>query len=393
MRRILLAAAMLAALLAVATPADARHGHCGWGWGGGWGGGYCGYGGWGGYRNCGWGGYGWSGIGCYRPFYNYSFYAPSYCYRPSYIYGGYNFPRYYNPTPIGYYDYYGSTYNPNSNFNSLALLRGPVASETTPAQVLNLLRLTDADLVADLRERTRTLPRIGPLQETTITAARPLVNQSNIAHRRKADQQIATGDMLFREQKFQAALQRYKDAARLAPDMAECYWRQGHALIATANFELAGGAFKRALALDPTITRDGFSLAKLYGPATITKTSHVEDLAAWALEHSGSSEPYFLMGVTLHYDGQSDRASKFFARATDIAGAAGGYLAAFAPAEVPGAPVVAALAENANRQPPPPAPPVAQPQFADPAPAPQPIAQPAAPAQEPALPVSKLVEI
>jgi tetratricopeptide (TPR) repeat protein len=387
MRRILLAAAMLAALLTAATPAEARHGHCGWGgYGGGWGGGYCGYGGYGGYRNCGygWGGYGGYGIGlsvgyC-RPYYNYGY---NYC-APSYIYGGFNYPRYYYPQSIGYYGYYGSTYNPSSNFNGLALANGTVAGETTPAQVLNLLRLNQSDLLADLRERTNPLPRIGGLQETTITAAkitatRPL-NQSNIAQRRKADQQIATGDMLFREQKFHAALQRYKEAARLAPDMAEPYWRQGHALIATANFELAGGAFKRALALDPATNRDGFTLDKLYGPATIAKTGHFEDLAAWALDHAASSEPYFLMGVTLHYDGQTDRASKFFARAAEMAGAAGSHLAAFAPAT--SAPE-RALVENAGQQPPPPQPPVAQSPFAQP-----PVEKP-----QPPLPVSKLVEI
>src|SRR5262245_44371562 len=256
MRRILLAAAMLAATLAASMPAEAGHGHCGWGGYhsgyrgycgyGGWGGGYCGYGGYGGYRSC---GYGWGGIGlsigyC-RPFYGYSYYSPGYCYSPSYIYGGYNIPRYYSPTPIGY-GYYGST-STGVNLNSLVLSPGPVADDqtrlgliagqTTPAQVLNLLNLKDSNLVADLRQRIN-LPRIGALQETTITATKPVLNQSNIAQRRKADQQIATGDMLFREQKFHAALQRYKEASRLAPDMAETYWRQGHAMIATANFEL-----------------------------------------------------------------------------------------------------------------------------------------------------------
>ncbi|MCI0358382.1 MAG: hypothetical protein L0211_07865, partial [Planctomycetaceae bacterium] len=213
MRRILLAAAMLAALLAAATPAEARNGHHGHhhhGHHGHWGHhhGHHHHGHWGGYGGIGWGGYGWGGIGLsigYRPYYNYgwNFYSSGYCY-PSYIYGGFNYPRYYSPTPIGLYDYYGST-SPASNLNSLVLSPGPVADQTTAAKVLNLLRLNDSDLVADLRERANALPRIGPLQETTIAAtkappARPL-NQSNIAQRRKADQQIATGDMLFREQK------------------------------------------------------------------------------------------------------------------------------------------------------------------------------------------------
>ncbi|MCI0357831.1 MAG: hypothetical protein L0211_05005, partial [Planctomycetaceae bacterium] len=160
----------------------------------------------------------------------------------------------------------------------------------------------------------------------------------------------------------------------------------GHAMIATANFELAGGAFKRALALDPAIDRDGFTLDKLYGPATIAKTTHLEDLAAWALDHSDTSEPYFLMGVTLRYDGQADRADKFFARAAEVAGTAASHIAAFAPA-------AANLVEHAvpqppAPQPPPPPPPEAQPPFDAPVAAP---AQPAPP--EPPQPVVTLVEI
>ena len=37
------------------------------------------------------------------------------------------------------------------------------------------------------------------------------------------------------------------------------------------------------------------------------------------------------MGVTLAYDGQTDRAAKFFDRAADLAGVAGGHIAVFEP--------------------------------------------------------------
>jgi tetratricopeptide (TPR) repeat protein len=416
MRRILFAVAVLAALLTTATPAEARHWHWGHhhhGWGHhhhGWGGyGGWGWGGYGGYCGYGWGGYGVSIA--YRPFYNYgwNFGVPAYGY-PSYInggyYPGYNYRGYY-PSVIGY-GYLGNNTRAGTNVDNLVLSPRPAAGNTTPAQVLNLLRLDNGSVIANLRDelqlRGRGLPRIGPLQETTITGdtqlvSRPLVNTSNIAQRRKADQQIATGDMLFREQKFHAALQRYKDASRLAPDMAETYWRQGHALIATANFALAGGAFKRALALDSATSRDGFSLDQLYGPATIAKTSHVEDLAAWALDHANTSDAYFLMGVTLQYDGQADRAAKFFARAAEIAGPSGSHIAAFVPVPAVDAPDAAALVDNTVRPPrplPPPAdlrvpplPPAAQPPFAaDP---PAPIAE--VPVNAPAPPATKLVEI
>ena len=71
----------------------------------------------------------------------------------------------------------------------------------------------------------------------------------------------------------------------------------------------------------------------------MAKTAHIEQLAGWAIEHADSSNPYFLMGVTLNYDGQTDRAAKFFARAAEMSGVAGGHIAVFAPAAPAAVPV------------------------------------------------------
>ena len=106
-------------------------------------------------------------------------------------------------------------------------------------------------------------------------------------------------------------------------------------MIATGNYELAGGAFKRAIALSDDTTRRGFLLSDLYGTAVLTKNGHLEALAGHALERSGSSDPYFLLGVFLTYDGQHERAEKFFERAADLAGISGGHIAAFEPLDGP----------------------------------------------------------
>ena len=44
---------------------------------------------------------------------------------------------------------------------------------------------------------------------------------------------------------------------------------------------------------------------------------------------------YFLLGVFLTYDGQHERAEKFFERAADLAGISGGHIAAFEPLDGP----------------------------------------------------------
>jgi tetratricopeptide (TPR) repeat protein len=145
---------------------------------------------------------------------------------------------------------------------------------------------------------------------------------------------LTDGDELFRSQNFHSALQKYKLAASTAPDLAEAFWRQGHALVATHNYDLATTAFKRAIALTEDLGRGGFRLNDLYAGAAMTKTQHLESLAEWAIAKSNSSDPYFLLGVFLNYDGQQARADRFFQKASDLAGISGGHIAVFlAPAE------------------------------------------------------------
>lgn len=291
-------------LLVACSPALARHPHCGWG--GGYGG-YSGFGGgfysntcyagfnspWIGYRNCGWGGCG----PCYYgyPAYN-TFYYNSY----PYAYGA--FDPYYN-APV---------------FAPAEVLYGPAAARrffgmaepTVPATA-------PAGVVVKKLSELRTVREASP------------------EYRRKADQFIAQGDMLFREQKYQQAIDRYKTAAEMAPDSAEAYWHKGHAYAATNRYVLAAANFRRALQLNPDIARDGFSLDKLYGDTRMAKEAHLESIAAYCLENPAAAEGYFVLGIFLHYSGEADRAEKFFARAAELAGPDAGYLAHFAPGVVP----------------------------------------------------------
>jgi len=161
---------------------------------------------------------------------------------------------------------------------------------------------------------------------------------------------MADGDALFAKQNFNSALQRYKQAASAAPDVAEAWWRQGHAFVATRNYDLAATAFKRAIALGDDLDRGGFRLDDLYAGHAMAKAGHLESLAELALNKSGESDAYFLIGLFLYYDGQPARADKFFARAAELAGTSS-YLAGFLgkpPAIVAAKPVI----------PPPPKPPV-----------------------------------
>src|SRR5262249_43978477 len=87
-----------------------------------------------------------------------------------------------------------------------------------------------------------------PVIRTVKLLDRPPVRISNPETRRQAERYIAEGDTLFRAQNFNSASQKYKLAASIAPDLAEAYWRQGHALTAMHQYEPATTAFKRAIA-------------------------------------------------------------------------------------------------------------------------------------------------
>jgi tetratricopeptide (TPR) repeat protein len=324
-----LAACLVAPALVPATDGWPRHHGGGYGWQGispGFRGSGIGLGQWGG---AGWGGGLW--VGSYGGYFGYPPYGTYYL--PSANYVEYYLPPYYEPAEL----YYG------------------------PQALKQFLGLDRNFALGPLREPPPRLPLLpAPAAGGAARAAaagddaapaRPAVRVASPAMRLKAERYLAEGDALFLEQRFHSALQKYKLASKAAPDMAESHWRRGHGLVATGNFDLAAAAFKRALLFDADPHRGGFRLDELYGPAAMAKTVHLERLAEHALEHEHSADAYFLLGVFLAYDGQRERADKFFARALDLSGAGGWHVAAFLDAAAPPARPRPALAAPAAAEP------------------------------------------
>jgi tetratricopeptide (TPR) repeat protein len=199
--------------------------------------------------------------------------------------------------------------------------------------------------------RGEVTPALGVFSDRTLPKMSDRV--SNAQTRQRAMRLLAEGDSLFQAQNFNSALQRYKLAASLAPDVEEAFWRQGHAYVATKNFDRATTAFKRAIALSENLGRGGFRLDDLYSGASMTKATHLENLAELALANSGDSDAYFLIGLFLNYDGQAERAARFFDRASDLAGISGGHIEVFLNRA---APAFAVRPDAPPVPPPPPAP-------------------------------------
>lgn len=265
-------------------------------------------------------------------------YYPTRVYYPRVYYPRVYYPRvvsyvspYFCSTPsysTGYYGYTGTTYyNPSSNYVNYQLpaVSYPAELSYGPQAVKQFMGV-DRNFA------------LGPLlnQPDRDALVRPVVTDikiraTNAETLKKARGYLAIGDDLFRRQKFHSALQQYKTATRFAPELAEGYFRQGHALVATSRFDLATEAFKRGLKTDANVAKSDFLLSEIYGDAKMAKTAHLENLATAALDRDSDADLMFLLGVFLHFDGQADRGVKFFQRANDLAGANNAHLAHFLP--------------------------------------------------------------
>lgn len=283
----------------------------------------------------------------YRPSYfsfGFSFYPSRAYYRPAFYPRIYyrSYPRFYVPRVIsyaspyfcstpGYSTYYGYTgttyYNPSSNYVNYQLptVSYPAELNYGPQAVKQFMGVDRNFALGSLLNP----PDRDALVRPVVTDLK--IRATNVETLKKARRYLALGDDLFRRQKFHSALQQYKAATRFAPELAEGYFRQGYALIATSRYDLATQAFKRGLRTDPEIAKSDFLLNEIYGDAKMTKTAHLETLATAALDRDTDSDLMFLLGVFLHYDGQAERGVKFFRRANDLAGADNDHLAQFLP--------------------------------------------------------------
>ncbi len=130
---------------------------------------------------------------------------------------------------------------------------------------------------------------------------------------------VAYGDALFAEQRFHAAVQRYKSAITAAPDLPETYYHQAFALVAIKQYSLAARALRIGVELDADLLRGGNLLATLYGDNHLVRTAHLEQLADHTLANPGDGDLYFLVGAFLMANGEGERAQRFLQKAADLA--------------------------------------------------------------------------
>ena len=147
----------------------------------------------------------------------------------------------------------------------------------------------------------------------------------------RAGKFLSYGDARFAKQEYLDANDRYREASRSAPQLADAWFRQGFALVAIGRYDAALAAIRRGLKLDPKWAKSDFTLRDLYGPDPMPKDAHRDELAEAAEANPNDADLLLLLGIHLYFDGQAQRAKTFFDRARELGSADVQLLNAFAP--------------------------------------------------------------
>lgn len=158
-----------------------------------------------------------------------------------------------------------------------------------------------------------------------------VLKKSTPAGRMRADRLISSGDEAFAEQILARATARYRDAIAKAPDYAEAHFRLAHAYVATRRYNLALKSALVALELAGTSRRDGFSLEDMYQGDQFPREQQMRRLIDASLREPTDGGLKFLIGFTLHYDGQRDEAQEYFRDALELEGMHREYVHHFLP--------------------------------------------------------------
>lgn len=135
---------------------------------------------------------------------------------------------------------------------------------------------------------------------------------SNQQQRDLASRFIGFGDRCFLEGQYRDAYFKYKEAEKAAPDLVDSLFRQGFALIATKQYQLAFQAFRRGLRMDPAWPKKLFSLSRLYEERQLDLKEHLAALAEECDKAKHDPTLAFLLGVMLFRCDRVEDAKGFF---------------------------------------------------------------------------------
>jgi hypothetical protein len=165
----------------------------------------------------------------------------------------------------------------------------------------------------------------------------------------RIDKLIAMGDASFGKQQYAAAIGHYKEAVRLAPEMAEPYLRQGFALLAQKRYPQAVKAIRSGLEIRSDWTASAWRLDQIYAEGHLEKTN--QQVTKFVEANPLDANLAIALGVQLYFsEHQRDHAGTYFLRAQQLGANPDHLLDPFLPrpalAEAPARPVDAVVPDT-----------------------------------------------
>ena len=141
-------------------------------------------------------------------------------------------------------------------------------------------------------------------------AARPDADPKNESKRL-----IDLGRTAFAAREYGRAAQRFRDAAKQAPDDAMPHFLFAQALFAAGQYAAAVDAIRDGMRLRPDWPTARFPPRDLYGPNAADFAEHLGQLRAALGQSPNDAGLLFLQAYQLWFDGRQDEARPFFQRA------------------------------------------------------------------------------
>jgi hypothetical protein len=131
---------------------------------------------------------------------------------------------------------------------------------------------------------------------------------------------IAFGDQKLQARKWTQAIVNYRNAIFNSPKSGEAHLRLAIALSASSDFQDASQEFKRAVTLDPSVAKNGETLANVFGPESETaRVTLIHGIARWAKQDLRSKDRLFLLGSMLIFN-SDDRGREILNSALNLPG-------------------------------------------------------------------------
>ena len=142
------------------------------------------------------------------------------------------------------------------------------------------------------------------------------LKSKSLATTGRAEKLIDAGDTSFGRQQFTTAFNRYKDAAKLAPDMAEPQLRQGFALLAQCRYPQAAKAIRAGLEVRSDWHDSSWRLNEIASDEHLAKLN--QQLVKAIDADPKNSDLLLAAGVQMYFTDQRDRAERYLARAEEL---------------------------------------------------------------------------